>query len=488
MSSSAIPFRGQKYSELKQACIKDQKWFEDPEFPASKKSLFCKGSPPGVVVWKRPGEICEKPRLFVEGISSHDLNQGMLGNCWFVAACSCLAIKPHLWKKVIPDWKGQEWNPKLPQNYAGIFHFQFWIFGEWLDVVVDDRLPTIDGKLVYCHSTSKNEFWSALLEKAYAKLFLCYENLDGGLAADAVMDFCGAMSEFIDLKARKYRSDVAQDTLFQYLSKVHNRDGIISSSIRASQSEREARMNCGLVKGHAYGLTGLRRTQLGKQKFLMVRLRNPWGNTEWTGAWCDGSQEWQRVGSKERKMMNLTVKDDGEFWMAFSDWCRYFMDADVCHVISTAPEAMGKTMHTGKWTKDRGAKLNRSGGNLNNEKTFLQNPQYLFDVVREEEEVLIDLIQRDMRMQKVFGQEENLAIGFSVMKVENLRESRVNTLKTERIVATSEYILSRSVFMRETFRKGSYVVIPTTFSPGQLGDFIIRIVTEEDSGCRELTD
>uniref|UniRef100_A0A3B3SR84 Calpain catalytic domain-containing protein n=1 Tax=Paramormyrops kingsleyae TaxID=1676925 RepID=A0A3B3SR84_9TELE len=55
MSSSAIPFRGQKYSELKQACIKDQKWFEDPEFPASKKSLFCKGSPPGVVVWKRPG-------------------------------------------------------------------------------------------------------------------------------------------------------------------------------------------------------------------------------------------------------------------------------------------------------------------------------------------------------------------------------------------------------------------------------------------------
>ena len=47
------------------------------------------------------------PKLIVDGLSSSDLNQGRLGNCWFVAACSALALEKKLWDKVVPDTKEQ---------------------------------------------------------------------------------------------------------------------------------------------------------------------------------------------------------------------------------------------------------------------------------------------------------------------------------------------------------------------------------------------
>jgi hypothetical protein len=71
-----------------------------------------------------------------------------LGNCWFIAAVSMITQRPMIFKFLVP--MNQSFDS---DNYNGLFHFRFWQFGKWYDVVVDDYLPVFpDGnknKLIY---------------------------------------------------------------------------------------------------------------------------------------------------------------------------------------------------------------------------------------------------------------------------------------------------------------------------------------------------
>ncbi|NXC52010.1 CAN5 protein, partial [Aleadryas rufinucha] len=499
MSSSVQLFRDQKYHELKEQCLQQGRLFEDPEFPASDESLYYDSAPGGKVEWKRPKDLCEDPRLLVDGISSHDLHQGKLGNCWFVAACSCLALRKSLWQQVIPDCNEQEWDPKNPGKHAGIFRFRFWRFGEWTEVVVDDLLPTEHGELIYCRSNERNEFWSALLEKAYAKLAGSYQALDGGCAAEALVDFTGAVAESVNLAEGKYGEVISEQMkLFEDLMKVHKRGGFISCSISSPGRPSEAETEMGLVVGHAYSVTAIRKLRLGErlvfsfkaEKLFMIRLRNPWGRKEWHGAWSDSSEEWKKVSDSERKNLGLTVKNDGEFWMTFEDWCKNFTDVDICRTVNTSYFSLHKTwekeMMCGAWAKHPEPLLNRSGGCFDNRETFLQNPQYLFDVTKAEDEVLVSLQQEDRRKYKKEGKGDNITIGFEILKVEDNRRYRLHKLTVQERVATSPYSNTRSVFLRRTLQQGRYVLIPTTYIPGVPAKFILRLYTDVASKLREL--
>ena len=156
------PFLGQDYEKLKAKYLKLGNLFEDDKFPALNLSLFRKNPFLHNIVWKRPHEFIENARFIVDNIVSSDLDQGQIGNCWVIASFAAVLNIPQYQNRIVPH--DQTFDAP---DYAGIFHFRFWFYGEWVDVVVDDRLP-IDAKsdqLTFCRNkTEKYEMFEEIVD------------------------------------------------------------------------------------------------------------------------------------------------------------------------------------------------------------------------------------------------------------------------------------------------------------------------------------
>nr|KAF6279904.1 hypothetical protein mMyoMyo1_010159 [Myotis myotis] len=288
-------------------------------------------------------ELCPSPQFIAGGATRADICQGGLGDCWLLAAIASLTLNEELLHRVVPR------DQSFQESYAGIFRFQFWQRGEWVQVVVDDRLPTRDGQLLFLRSAEGSEFWSALLEKAYAKLLGSYEALAGGSTVEGFEDFTGGISEFFDLKK-------PPTGLFQIIRKALRAGSLLACSIDVSSAaEVEDITRQKLVKSHAYSVTGVEEVDFRGRPEKLIRLRNPWGEVEWTGAWSDNAPEWNDVDPRKKEELDKKA-EDGEFWMSFSEFLRQFSRLEICRwspdsLSSEEAHKWDLVLSNGRWAR-----------------------------------------------------------------------------------------------------------------------------------------
>lgn len=488
----------QDFKKLRSKCLQQRILFEDPEFPADDSSIFFSRKPPKPFEWKRPHEICENPRLFVEGASRFDVQQGELGDCWLLAAVANLTLNQALFHRVVPD------DQSFVEDYAGIFHFRFWQYGRWIDVVIDDRLPTFYGRLVFMHSTERNEFWSALLEKAYAKLHGSYEALKGGSTCEAMEDFTGGVTEIYEL-------DKSPPNLFKIMLKAFERSSLMGCSIEPDPNVTELELPNGLIRGHAYSVTRVKmadiKTPNRTGKIPLIRIRNPWGNeAEWKGAFSDSSPEWRFIPDNEKQELGLTFEYDGEFWMSFQDFIKYFQRLEVCNLnpdsldedlVDGSRKKWEANIFEGSWVKGLTA-----GGCRNYLNTFWHNPQYRVELDDADDDdddddddkgkctVIVALMQKNRRTLRKMGAEA-LTVGFSIYHLKDPdslpKPLDMNFFKYNASVARSaSFINLREVSARFKLPPGTYCILPSTFEPNEEGEFVLRVFSEKKNDMQEL--
>ncbi|NXN71885.1 CAN14 protein, partial [Himantopus himantopus] len=465
----------QNYQALLEMCLKNKCLFTDDNFPAHISSIGTGAllkKLPRNLQWKRPHALHRSPVFYAANRKQLDLCQGLVENCWFLAALEALTFHQDILAAVVPQ------NQSFERKYAGIFHFRFWHFGEWVDVVVDDRLPVNEvGELVFVSSVYKNVFWGALLEKAYAKLYGSYEDLQIGQVSEALVDFTGGVNIRIKLAA-------APPDLWDILTRA-----TYSRSLMGCQTHLGATkvLKNGLVAGHAYTVTGIRKVTCQYGPENLVRLRNPWGKIEWKGDWSDSSYKWELLSPKE-KILLRKKKEDGEFWMSLRDFKIHFVDLMICKLT---PDLMSQedgkkwmySLKSGRWVK--GSTAGGSLGFCND--TFWMNPQYWLQVLPVEDSkkslgscnVVISLMQKHSSKHR--NRAPHLFIGFSLYKYQESNRKLPPAFFTRHQPVNKHQVFldEREVTHDFHLEPGVYVIVPCTLEPQQESEFILRVFSRK---------
>ena len=148
-----------------------------------------------VVHWRRPCDFMNSElgeiKVFHKDIEPADIKAGPQSYKWILCALATLAERPALVERLF-----------LTQSYKqnGCYRMRLSKNGVWQELTIDDYMPChLEGAPLFTRSHG-NELWVLLLEKAYAKLHGCFDNLREGSPNEALQDFTGMPTVVYDFQ------------------------------------------------------------------------------------------------------------------------------------------------------------------------------------------------------------------------------------------------------------------------------------------------
>jgi len=327
--------RGRSKSKSKRKSKSKVELYCDLKFPPNVSSLYNPSHPVATdrskmdkYRWLRPNIIFHKQEyhVFTDGVEPNDIIQGDLGDCYFLSALSALAEFP---KRITHAFVTKDISPD------GKYEIEFCICGEAVRVVIDDYFPCEESTDSPCFSHAHgNEMWVMLLEKAWAKVNGSYENIVKGDCYEALRAITGAPCKRVSHKGgmQEYKGSELDDIWNQIESSDQLNYVMCSNVGRSGDGSKDGSFDekfkeMGLISSHAYALIEAHTVSVGSKKVRLLKLRNPWGGTEWKGDWSDESTKWT---PELKKKLDWKDEDDGTFWIDYEDFITYFEYTTIC--------------------------------------------------------------------------------------------------------------------------------------------------------------
>uniref|UniRef100_A0A7S4R5T6 Calpain catalytic domain-containing protein n=1 Tax=Alexandrium monilatum TaxID=311494 RepID=A0A7S4R5T6_9DINO len=332
------------------------------------------------VEWRRACTVLDGEHTLFgdDGPRPADVEQGEVGDCYLLSAMAALAEEPALIRRLfLQDALSED----------GRYCLFLAKHGRWTPVVVDDVVPTQGGRPLMARSNGTGKLWPLLLEKAWVAEFGWgrYMEVDSGFpqfplhvltncpvvrydvrthAPDAIWEALAsgegscAAAAFCSQKplvppvrppgfgrrAQRFREALVvchcSELLFAAVALACQvAKALLCCPVAACRPLEWLLERCvgeagcsGICEGHAYSLLEVLEVpggccEGGRER--LVKLRNPWGDTEWRGRYSDGSSAWTEEAAE---LAGLEQGDDGVFFMPWDDFLAYFSGVAICYL------------------------------------------------------------------------------------------------------------------------------------------------------------
>ena len=123
----------------------------------------------------------------------------------------------------------------------------------------------------------------------------------------------------------KNQKKEGKEELWIKMTNAFSLNYIIVAGAHCQDSITESKLRKSLVAGHVYSILGLFELPTGDK---LIKLRNPWGDNEWKGAWGDNSPKWTEDLMK--LVEHKANSHDGVFWMDLQDYWDGFAETVIC--------------------------------------------------------------------------------------------------------------------------------------------------------------
>lgn len=313
------------------------KKFVDKNFPPNKNSLegldengneiqphFPHGAKGGVdyneIEFYTPNEIFKnkKYNLFEGKIESDDVKQGeSIGNCYLMSILGNMGHRKDLIMNIFRT---------DTLNEDGLYQIYYYdeVDQKKKVMFVDNNFPyySYHGKIDESMGSlgakpNGEEIWVLVLEKCYAKYEGGYANINYGTTTKELYWLTGGIT-------RKIKTDYSW--LWQNIKVGCLKKYIMCCNSKVGTGTHDTMSKNHIANSHSYSILDADEYR----GILLIKLRNPWGDVEFTGDYSDNSPLWTPE-LKEYFGFDFVKEKKGIFYMDFEDFKKEFNDVIFCY-------------------------------------------------------------------------------------------------------------------------------------------------------------